>query len=138
MCIESWFIVYKFTRSWILTIITFFVSIQLGTYIIDHHREQQFQNALHSKQQISICGTYLGTSLIERGSKNHKWQQTVFQFQTKDGKKHHFPESDLLQLFGEHHQYLEHPPQSVCLKYASDHVDRHGFYLLTEINFSQK
>lgn len=138
ICVSSWFIVYKFTRSWIFTIITFFVSIQLSTYIIDQYREQRLQNAMHSDNQKSVCGTYLGMSLVQRGSKNNKWEQTVFHFQSTDGKKHTFPESDLLTLMGEHRKFLEHPPKPMCLKYAPDYIDRYGYYFLTDITFHPK
>ncbi|RKG29038.1 hypothetical protein [Acinetobacter tianfuensis] len=138
LCVSSWFLTWKFSRSWILTSIIFLISIPICTYIVDEHRKQQLQNAMRSEQQQSICGNYLGFSTVERGSKNNKWQQTVFHFQTADGEKYHFPESDLLKLSGEHQQFLEQPPQAFCLTFAQDYSDNNGFYLLTSIHFNKK
>ena len=130
-------IVWKYTNSitWISIFILFYTFT--GTYIVDYFREQNILAAYQSTKKTQRCGTYVGHSTIERGRKHNRWLQTIFHFQDSNGQKYNLPESDNLSTSGEHYLLLENPPQSICLIYAEDHVDRYGYPILIEIKFNR-
>lgn len=137
VCLIGSVFVCKYTHSLIWIIIFMSCFAHMGSLIIDHFRTQKINDAMQSKHKVKKCGTYTGHSTILRGSHRNSWQQIIFHFTMLDGKNLSFPESDQISMTGSHFEYLENPPQSVCLTYAENYSDRFGYYFLTDIHFNK-